>query len=146
MRPGLLHLLAASMLTLTACGESPVSPEGQAAASALKGLDESKIAALLSTEAKAALDILGQGARTELAAYQAEYGKLPANLSELASLQAARAVAVTAVADGLSEQLPFVSRGTLEQVAGQFVDRGQQRLFEQLKAEAAANPSESLSK
>lgn len=125
MRGGLLALVAASMLTLTACGESPVSPEGQAAASALKGLDESKIAALLSTEAKAALDILGQGARAELAAYQAEYGKLPANLSE---------------------QLPFVSRGTLEQVAGQFVDRGQQRLFEQLKAEAAANPSEGLSK
>lgn len=146
MRRGIVALALASALSLSACGESPVALDGNAAASALKALDDSKIAGLLSTEAKAALDILGQGVRTELAAYQAQYGKLPDNLSDLASLQTARAAAVTAITDVLAEQLPFVSRSTLEQMAGQFVDRGQQRLFEQLKAAASANPAESAAK
>ena len=136
MRRGLLTLALASALALTACGESPAGGDGEAPASVLKSLDESKIAGLLSTEAQAALDILGQGARTELAAYQAQYGKLPDNLSELASLQTARAAAVTAITDSLAEQVPFVSRGTLEQMAGQFVDRAQQRVLDQMKADA----------
>lgn len=136
MRRGLLTLALASALSLTACGEGPAGGDGEAAASVLKSLDESKIAGLLSAEAQAALDILGQGARTELAAYQAQYGKLPDNLSELASLQTARAAAVTAITDSLAEQVPFVSRSTLEQMAGQFVDRTQQRVLDQMKADA----------
>lgn len=145
MRRAIMTLALAAMLPLAACGESPVALEGDAAAGALAALDDSKIAGLLSTEAKATLDILGQGVRTELAAYQAQYGKLPDNLSELASLQTARAAAVTAITDVLAEQVPFVRRETLEQMAGQFVDRAQLRVFEQLKAEAAAT-SESAPK
>jgi hypothetical protein len=136
----MIALAVASALALSACGDSSVSGEGDAASSALTLFDDSKIAEMLSTEAKAALDILGQGARSEIEAYKAEYGQLPANLSELASLQTARTAAVTAITDALAEQLPFVRRETLEQMAGQFVDRAQLRLFEQLKAEAAATP------
>jgi hypothetical protein len=108
----------------------------------LAALDDTRIGELLSTEARAALDILGQGARTEIAAYRAQYGKLPENLSDLASLQTARTAAVAAITDALAEQVPFVRRETLEQMAGQFVDRAQMRVLDQLKAEAAAGPAE----
>lgn len=134
MRGGMIALAVASALTLSACGDSSVSGEGDAASSALTLFDDSKIAEMLSTEAKAALDILGQGARSEIEAYKAQYGQLPANLSELASLQTARTAAVTAITDALAEQAPFVRRETLEQMAGQFVDRAQQRVLDQMKA------------
>ncbi|MCZ8325723.1 MAG: hypothetical protein O9283_10720 [Sphingomonadaceae bacterium] len=146
MRRGIVTLVLVSALSLTACGESAVPAGGEAASGALAALDDSKIAGLLSTEAKAALDILGQGARTEIAAYQAQYGKLPENLSDLASLQTARTAAVAAITDALAEQVPFVRRETLEQMAGQFVDRAQMRVLDQLKAEAAAAPAESAAK
>lgn len=134
MRGGMIASAVASALTLSACGDSSASGEGDAASSALTLFDDSKIAEMLSTEAKAALDILGQGARSEIEAYKAEYGQLPANLSELASLQTARTAAVTAITDALAEQAPFVRRETLEQMAGQFVDRAQQRVLDQMKA------------
>lgn len=140
---GSLLLVAPAALSLTACGESAVPAGGEAASGALAALDDSKIAGLLSEEARAALDILGQGARTEIAAYQAQYGKLPENLSDLASLQTARTAAVAAITDALAEQVPFVRRETLEQMAGQFVDRAQMRVLDQLKAEAATAPAES---
>jgi hypothetical protein len=143
MRRGIVTLVLVSALSLTACGESAVPAGGEAASGALAALDDSKIAGLLSEEARAALDILGQGARTEIAAYQAQYGKLPENLSDLASLQTARTAAVAAITDALAEQVPFVRRETLEQMAGQFVDRAQMRVLDQLKAEAAAAPAES---
>jgi hypothetical protein len=146
MRRGIVTLALVSALALTACGDSSAPDGKDAAAGALAALDDSKIAGLLSEEAKAALDILGQGARTEIAAYQAQYGKLPENLSDVASLQTARAAAVTAITDALAEQVPFVRRETLEQMAGQFVDRAQQRVLEQLKAETAAPPAESATK
>ena len=146
MRRGIVSLVLVSALSLAACGESTVPGEGDAASSALKMLDDSKIAGMLSTEAKAALDILGQGARTEIEAYKAQYGQLPANLSDLASLQTARAADVTAIADAMAEQVPFVRRETLEQMAGQFVDRAQQRVLEQLKAEAATTPAAGAAK
>ena len=146
MRRGIMTLALVSALALTACGDSS-APDGKDAASgALAALDDSKIAALLSEEARAALDILGQGARTEIAAYQVQYGKLPENLSDLASLQTARAAAVTAITDAMAEQVPFVRRETLEQMAGQFVDRAQQRVLDQLKAENAAPAAESTTK
>ena len=106
MRGGMIALALASAIALSACGDSTVPGEGDAASSALKMLDDSKIAGMLSTEAKAALDILGQGARTEIEAYKAQYGQLPANLSDLASLQTARAAAVSAITDALAEQVP----------------------------------------
>ena len=143
MRRGIVTLVLVSALSLAACGESTVPAGGEAASGALAALDDSKIAGLLSEEARAALDILGQGARTEIAAYQAQYGKLPENLSDLASLQTARTAAVAAITDALAEQVPFVRRETLEQMAGQFVDRAQMRVLDQLKAEAAAAPAES---
>jgi hypothetical protein len=137
---GAWTLIVAAALSLAACGDSSVPTEGEAASGALKALDDSKIAGLLSTEAKAALDILGQGARTEIEAYKAQYGQLPAHLSDLASLQTARAAAVTAITDALAEQVPFVRRETLEQMAGQFVDRAQQRVLDQMKAAETAPP------
>ena len=143
MRRGIVTLVLVSALSLTACGESTVPAGSEAASGALAALDDSKIAGLLSEEARAALDILGQGARTEIAAYQVQYGKLPENLSDLASLQTARTAAVAAITDALAEQVPFVRRETLEQMAGQFVDRAQMRVLDQLKAEAATAPAES---
>ncbi|MEY4238213.1 MAG: hypothetical protein RL339_814 [Pseudomonadota bacterium] len=140
MRGGMMTLALASALALSACGDSAVPGESDAASSALKVLDDSKIAGMLSTEAKAALDILGSGARAEIEAYKAQYGQLPANLSDLASLQTARVAAVTAITDALAEQVPFVRRETLEQMAGQFVDRAQQRVLDQMKAAEAALP------
>ena len=141
MRGVLTSFAMAAAFGLAACGESTKPGEGEAASAATKLLDDSKIAGMLSTEAKAALDILGQGARTEIEAYKAEFGKLPDNLSDIASLQTARAAAVTAITDALAEQAPFVRRETLEQMAGQFVDRAQQRVLDQIKAaeNAAAN-------
>ena len=50
-------------------------------------------------------------------------------------------VAVAAITDARVEQVPFLRRETLEQVAGQFVDRAQQRLLEQLKAQESAAPA-----
>jgi hypothetical protein len=48
---------------------------------------------------------------------------------------------VTAITDALAEQVPFVRRETLEQMAGQFVDRAQQRVLDQMKAaEGAVKP------
>ena len=141
MRGVLTSFAMAAAFGLAACGEATKPGEGEAASAATKLLDDSKIAGMLSTEAKAALDILGQGVRTEIEAYKAEFGKLPDNLSDIASLQTARAAAVTAITDALAEQVPFVRRETLEQMAGQFVDRAQQRVLDQIKAaeNAAAN-------
>ena len=144
MRRGIVTFALVSALSLAACGESSVPAGGEAATGALAALDDTRIGELLSTEARAALDILGQGARTEIAAYQAQYGKLPENLSDLASLQTARTAAVAAITDALAEQVPFVRRETLEQMAGQFVDRAQMRVLDQLKAEAAAGPAENV--
>lgn len=142
MRCGIVALALAAALGLAACGDKWAPAGDEAASGALAGLEDSKITALLSEEAKAALDILGQGARTEIAAYLAQYGKLPENLSDLASLQTVRAAAVTAITDAMAEQVPFVRRETLEQMAGQFVDRAQQRVLENFKAEAGARPAE----
>lgn len=139
MRANLTVLIAAA-LAVSACGESPAPAEGEAPSGALAALDDSKIASLLSAEAKAALDILGQGARTEIEAYKAQYGQLPANLSDIASLQTARTAAVTTITDAMAEQVPFVRRETLEQMAGQFVDRAQQRVLDQFKAAESAAP------
>lgn len=141
MRHFLTICAMAAALGLAACSEATKPGEGEAASAATKLLDDSKIAGMLSTEAKAALDILGQGARTEIEAYKAQFGKLPDNLSDIASLQTARAAAVTAITDALAEQVPFVRRETLEQMAGQFVDRAQQRVLDQIKTaeKAAAN-------
>lgn len=142
MRGAMISLALASVLALSACGDSSAPGESDVAAGAAKLLDDGKIAGMLSAEAKAALDILGQGVRAELAAYKAQYGQLPANLSDLASLQTARAAAVTTIADAMAEQVPFVRRETLEQMAGKFVDRAQQRVLDQMKAaEAAAGES-----
>ena len=138
MRRGMMILALASALTLSACGDSSTPGESDLASSALEALDDSKIAGMLSTEAKAAVDILGQGARAEIEAYKTQYGQLPANLSDIASLQTARTTAVAAIADALTEQVPFVRRETLEQMAGQFVDRAQQRVLDQMKAAETA--------
>jgi major membrane immunogen (membrane-anchored lipoprotein) len=149
MRRGSTFMIVAAALSLAACGDSSAPADGAAdgaAAGALKALDDSRIAGLLSAEAKAALDILGQGVRTEIAAYKAQYGHLPKDLSELASLQTARTAAVTAITDALVEQVPFVRRETLEQMAGQFVERAQQRVLDQSAAIEAVVPGESGAK
>ncbi|HMT48460.1 MAG: hypothetical protein RL702_70 [Pseudomonadota bacterium] len=140
LRPSLLAALAGAAL-LGGCGDSAAPSAEKALAGPLQALDDTKVRELLSEEAQAALNILEQGARAELAAYKAEYGKLPATYAELASVDGARTVAVAAITDALVEQVPFLRRETLEQVAGQFVDRAQQRLLEQLKAQESAAPA-----
>lgn len=138
MKAGSFLLAAAAALALSACGDSGKSAEGGVVGQALQVIDETRVAELLSAEGKAALGILEQGVRTEIAAYKAEFGQLPASYADLASLETARAAAVTVIADGLAEQLPFVRRETLEQVSGQFVGRAQQRIFEQIKGQESS--------
>ena len=83
LRPSILAALAGAVL-LTGCGESAAPSAEQALSGPLASLDDSKVRALLSEEAQAALSILEQGAQAELAAYKAEYGRLPATYAELA--------------------------------------------------------------
>ena len=135
MKGGSFLFTALAVLALTACGDSGTPGEGGVVGEALQVIDETRVAELLSAEGKAALGIVEQGVRTEIAAYKAQYGQLPASYAELASLETARAAAVTVIADGLAEQLPFVRRETLEQVSAQFVGRAQQRIFEQIKGQ-----------
>lgn len=138
MKTGSFLFAAVAAMALSACGDSGNPGEGGAVGEALQVIDESRVADLLSAEGKAALGIVEQGVRTEIAAYKAQYGQLPASYADLASLETARAAAVAVIADGLGEQLPFVRRETLEQVSAQFVGRAQQRIFEQIKGQEQA--------
>lgn len=138
MKAGSFLLAAVAALALSACGDSGNPAEGGVVGQALQVIDETRVAELLSAEGKAALDIMEQGVRTEIAAHKAEFGQLPASYADLASLETARTAAVTVIADGLAEQLPFVRRETLEQVSAQFVGRAQQRIFEQVKEQESS--------
>ena len=133
-------LLAA--LALTGCGDSTAPAEGGGLKDAAKGalgeamqiLDESQVAELLSAEAKFALGAFEQDLRGEIAAYRAQFGRLPTSIGELQSLAAPKELAVTAITDALAEQLPYVRRETLEQVATRFVTATQERIFARIKA------------
>ena len=133
-------LLAA--LALTGCGDSTAPAEGGGLKDAAKGalgeamqiVDESQVAELLSAEAKFALGAFEQDLRGEIAAYQAQFGRLPTSLAELKSMAAPQELAVAAITDALAEQLPYVRRETLEQIATRFVTATQERIFAQITA------------
>ena len=137
-----LFLAPLAALMLAGCGDSTGSTEGGAMKDAAKGalgeamqiVDESQVAELLSAEAKFALGAFEQDLRGEIAAYQAQFGRLPTSLAELKSMAAPQELAVAAITDALAEQLPYVRRETLEQIATRFVTATQERIFAQITA------------
>lgn len=137
-----LFLAPLAALMLAGCGDSTGSTEGGALKDAAKGalgeamqiVDESQVAELLSAEAKFALGAFEQDLRGEIAAYQAQFGRLPTSLAELKSMAAPQELAVATITDALAEQLPYVRRETLEQIATRFVTATQERIFAQITA------------
>jgi hypothetical protein len=103
-------------------------------------LDPSRIASLLSPEAKAAVESYKNDVSGGIAAYKAQYGHLPQSLTEIPETAAVRETAVNLVADGLAEQVPFASRETLQKAATAFVAAGERQILDRLKAQDAPKP------
>ena len=121
---------------LVSCG----SPrEGESGAGG-QLLDAGQVAALLSPEAKVAVQSYEADVRGDIAAYKAQYGRLPQNLTEIPSAAVVRETAVNLVADGLAEQVPFASRATLEKAATAFVTSAERQVLVRMKAQDAPNP------
>lgn len=127
---------ALAAVLLAGCG-SAGEGEGGAAAQLL---EPSRIASLLSPEAKAAVESYKNDVSGGLAAYKAQYGHLPQSLTEIPEAAAVRETAVNLVADGLAEQVPFASRETLEKAATAFVAAGERQILDRLKAQDAPKP------
>jgi hypothetical protein len=131
-----------ALLLLTGCGESAVPAKEKAVEEAKQFIDETKVADLLTAEAKFALGAFEQDVRAQIAAYKTEFGALPTSFAELKSMAAPTALATTAVTDALAEQLPFVRRETLEQISARFVAATEKRIFEQVVAQDAVPGAE----
>lgn len=129
-------LVAASLLT--GCSDAGSAAKDAAVAEAKQFIDETKVTDLLTAEAKFAVGAFEQDIRAQIAAHKAQFGALPTSLAEVKALAAPSALATTAVTDALAEQLPFVRRETLEQIAGRFVKATEKRVFEQVVALEAA--------
>lgn len=129
--------LLAAALMLAGCGDAATAAKDAALGEAKQFVDETKVADLLTAEAKFAVGAFEQDIRAQVAAHKAQFGALPTSLAEVKALAAPSALATAAVTDALAEQLPFVRRETLEQVAGRFVTATEKRIFEQVVAAEA---------
>lgn len=130
-------LAVAALPMLAGCGETGSAAKDKAVEEAKQLIDETKIAGLLTAEAKFALGAFEQDIRAQIAAHKAQFGALPQSYAELKSLAAPSALATAAVTDSLAEQVPFVRRETLEQVATRFVAATEKRIFDQVVAQDA---------
>jgi hypothetical protein len=135
MRSRNVLLAAIAAVLLAGCGSSGENEGG--AASDL--LDPSRIAALLSPEAKAAVESYKKDVSGRIAAYKAQYGRLPQSLIEIPQAAAVRETAVNLVTDGLAEQVPFASRETLKKAATAFVATAERQILDRTKAQDAPN-------
>jgi len=131
------HLFAATAaLLLVSCG----SPEsGQKDGGGFGAISVGQVASLLPPEAKAVAQSYESDVRAEIAVYKGQFGHLPASLTEIPSAAALRATAVSVIANGLGEQVPFASRETVEKAANAFVGAAEQRILNQMKAQDAPN-------
>jgi hypothetical protein len=129
-------ILAASLLG--AC-DGAVTKAGDAAEKAEALLDPAKLTEQLPPEVKVGLASYERDLRGAASAYVAQYGQLPANIGDIASVAGARETAVNLIADGLSEQVPFASRETLEKSANGIVAVAERQILERLKAPNAPN-------
>ena len=134
-RAGSVLLTATAALMLGGCGDGGVAVKDAAIKEARQLIDETKVADLLTAEARFALGTFEQDVRAQIVAHKAQFGALPQSYAELKALAAPSALATTAVADALAEQLPFVRRETLEQVATRFVAATEKRIFDQVVAQ-----------
>lgn len=139
VRSGLsrLLLLCAPML-LAACGQA--GSEGEAAKAALNLLDPAALTGKLPPEARAVVTSYKNDLRVAAKAHIAEFGQLPTNVADIASVAGARQTAVAFIADGLGEQVPFASRETIEKAAGGIVSAAELQILNQLRTENAPNP------
>lgn len=138
MKAGSAMLAAAAALFLAGCGDSITAVKDKAVAEAKQIVDETKVAELLTDEARFVVGAFEQDIRAQIAAHKAQFGALPTSYAELKSLAAPSALATAAVTDALAEQLPFVRRETLEQVSARFVAATEKQVFEQAVALEAA--------
>lgn len=136
-RPSILGAAFAAAL-LAGCGGA--SPDGGAVEAARGLLNVQALAANLPPEARAVVTSYERDLRAAAKAHLAEYGRLPASFANLASVEGVRTSAVSLLADGLGEQLPFASRATLETAATGLVTAAEQRILQQLRASDAPNP------
>lgn len=134
MKFGTAIMTAFAALMLAGCGDSLTAAKENAVAEAKQIVDETKVGELLSEEARFVVGTFEQDIRAQIAAHKAQFGALPTSLDELKSLAAPSALATAAVTDALAEQLPFVRRETLEQIAGRFVAATEKRVFEKAVA------------
>lgn len=133
-RAFLVAALTASMLS--ACGS--IAPEGDGGALAL--LNPQQLAEKLPPEARAVVTSYKQDLRAAAKAHVAQFGTLPASFADIASVARARQTAVSLLADGLSEQIPFASRETVETAANGLVTATERALLDQMRTENAPNP------
>jgi hypothetical protein len=140
-RPFIRHLAAAALASvlLGAC-DGAATKAGDAAEEASGLLDPATLAQKLPPEARAFITAYERDLRTAAVAHVAEFGQLPASFADIASVATARTAAVTLLADGLGEQVPFASRATIEKAADGIVTATERRILAQMRTDNAPNP------
>lgn len=122
---------------LAACSEAPSTAAASGAAKQV--LNVEAIASQLPPELRGALSSYERDLRGAASAYVQEFGQFPASFADIASIAGARQTAVTILADGLGEQIPFASRATLEQTANAIVTAAERRILDQMRTDHAPN-------
>ena len=132
----LLGAIAATLLS--ACGDISSDKFESADPSAM--LTPERVAELLPPEAQGVVTSYTGDLRAAAEAYKAEFGQLPVSFANVPSVADARTAAVTLIADGLGEQVPFASRATLEKAANSVVTTAERQILDRMKAQDAPNP------
>jgi hypothetical protein len=132
-----LAFISFAALALTACGNISVEDGKEAASSLLP--DIQTLTEKLPPEARAVMTAYTGDLRNAVAAYQAEFGRFPASLADIASLTEARTTAVNLLADGMGDQIPFASRATVEQAADSIVTAAERQVLDQMRTQNAPN-------
>jgi len=136
-----IYALALTLVTatlLSACGDVSADKLTNVDPGAM--LTPERVARLLPPEAQGVVTAYTGDLRGAAEAYRAEFGQLPASFADVASVAGARAAAVNVIADGLSEQVPFASRATLEQAANGVVSAAERQILDRMRTQDAPNP------
>ncbi len=137
--------LALAALLLAGCGDFADTKDaardvaGSIKNDALAKINTDQLAANLPPEARAVVTSYKADLKAAASAHIAQFGQLPANLADLASVAGAREVAVNMLADGLGEQIPFASRETLEKAANGLITTAETQVLAQMKVHNAPN-------
>lgn len=140
MRTAAMAISLANALLLAGCGD--VSADKAAAGAADKArelVNPSRLAETLSPEARAVVMSYERDLRGAATAHLAEFGQLPISFTDVPTMAATREAAVSLIADGIGEQIPFASRATTEQAANSFVTAAERRILDQMRTENAPN-------